>query len=691
LHPCVGVFLAAYCRRTVDEFLQASPSEVLGALTAGNAREGFSELESEQIEAWQEEIVWLRVQLAELCRKYPQAATWGLLLEFPIPRRQRRIDAVLLAGGLIFVLEFKSGTSGSAWSSASQAEDYALDLAYFHSPSHAQTIVPVVIAPGLKYRSSRNNEGNVRSVALAPPERMCTLLLETAKAEKGADQKQLDLRDWDEGKYEPVPTVIEAAMALYAGMSVREIARSHAGQANITAIADFLLGAIDRAQKNREKIICFITGIPGAGKTLAGLNLVHNREIQGNGRPSSVFMSGNGPLVDILREALAIDWAQRMDETKKEARSQVRTFVQNIHHFVKENLEHEGGGAPHEKAIVFDEAQRAWDAKQNRKKYKKRSTAWHVSEPEMVLQIMDRHRDWAVIIALVGGGQEIHEGEAGLSEWGRALSMYPNWRVLASPEAIKGGESVGGAPLFEREATAHRVTEESALHLNVCIRSHQATDLAAWVNRVLTGDATSAAQFAKRFPQFPAVLSRDLGQTKAWLQKQTRGERRCGLVASSGATRLRAFGIETSMAIREAYSYAHWFLKPRGDVRSSFQLETVATEFEIQGLELDLAGLCWGGDLVWDSGSRRWRTLHFTGIKWRDVRGHKANRIFNKYRVLMTRAREGLVIWVPEGDANDPTRDVAAMNNTAEYLIRCGVVPLAVNEELHAAAPSTNG
>jgi hypothetical protein len=195
---------------------------------------------------------------------------------------------------------------------------------------------------------------------------------------------------------------------------------------------------------------------------------------------------------------------------------------------------------------------------------------------------------------------------------------------------------------------------------------------------------------AAKFSEFPIVLSRDFEETKNWLRTNTRGERRCGLIASSGATRLRAFGIETSMAIREAYSYPHWFLKPRGDIRSSFQLETVATEFEIQGLELDLAGLCWGGDLIWDRESQQWRTLQLVGIKWKDVPEPKAIRIFNKYRVLMTRAREGLVLWVPEGDANDPTRDVAAMNKTAEYLIRCGVVPLAVNEELHSAVPSTN-
>ncbi len=668
--------MAAYYRRSVDEFLQASPSEVIGELTKGNARFGFAEVEREQIEAWEEELTVLKRQLADLCDNAPQALRWGLLLEFPIPRRQQRIDAVLLAGGLIFVLEFKSRIAGSTWSAGRQAEDYALDLAYFHAPSHDRIITPVVVATGLRHLAGRDVGGNVRSLGTTSPEQLSSFLLAAFRSERGDEQGQINVQDWDEGMYAPVPTVIEAAMALYAGMSVREIARSHAGQDNLAALTDFLLEAITRAQKKREKIICFITGIPGAGKTLAGLNLVHNPEIHGSGRPASVFMSGNGPLVDILREALAIDCAQRTGATRTSARSEVRTFVQNIHHFVKDNLDRPDTQQAYEHAIVFDEAQRAWNSEQNRKKYKSRSPVWHISEPEMVLKIMDRHQDWAAVIALVGGGQEIHDGEAGLGEWGKALSKYPHWKVLVSPEALKGGESVGGTSLFVGEWQAAGVREERTLHLDVCIRSHQATELATWVNCVLRGDAASAAQLSTKFDRFPVVLSRDLRQTKAWLLERARGQRRCGLIASSGAVRLRAYGFETSMAIREAYSYPHWFLAPRGDVRSSYQLEVVATEFEIQGLELDVAGLCWGGDFVWDTASNRWQPLQFSGNRWKDVNETRVTRIHNKYRVLMTRAREGLVIWVPEGDSEDPTREASVMNDTAEYLTRCGVIPL---------------
>jgi hypothetical protein len=328
---------------------------------------------------------------------------------------------------------------------------------------------------------------------------------------------------------------------------------------------------------------------------------------------------------------------------------------------------------------VFDEAQRAWNAERNRKKYKDRSAAWHISEPDMVLKVMDRHSDWAAVIALVGGGQEIHDGEAGLAEWGDTLrAKYPHWHVVASPEALDGGESVAGRALFTAESKFANVTIEASLHLDACIRSHQAREVATWVNRVLEGDATGAALLSKRFAKFPILLSRDLQETKTWLLRNTRGHRRCGLVASSGAVRLRAYGIETSMAITEAYSYAHWFLAPRGDVRSSYQLETVATEFEIQGLELDLVGLCWGGDFTWDKRSNVWRYSEFKGDKWKPVtKALRSVMIQNKYRVLMTRSREGLLIWVPRGSPDDPTQDISTMNDTAEYLIRCGATPIA--------------
>lgn len=667
--------MRAYYRNTIAEFLKASPSEVAFTLVDQNGKFGFAELKRDAVDAWKDEVMLLQSQLSQLPVRLAEASQWGLLLEFTIPRRQRRIDVVLLAGQLIFVIEFKSGTGAATSSGRRQVEDYALDLAYFHQPSHNCVVVPILVAPELQLEAPRKVEGNVRTVGSASPNQLTNLLLAVAQAENSATHPQICLEQWDDGTYAPVPTVIEAAISLYEGMSVREIARSHAGQDDLAHLADFLLESIRDTQLKQQKVICFVTGIPGAGKTLAGLNFVHSQDIRGERRPVPVFLSGNGPLIKVLQEALARNFKKRNKSTLREAKGRVKTFVQNVHTFVKSHLDDKA--AVCENAIVFDEAQRAWSQEKNRKEYEDRGENWHISEPEMILKIMDRHQNWSFIVALVGAGQEIHEGEAGLSEWGRALVKYPHWRILISPEALKGGKGIEGSALFDNALSANDVVEQPALHLNVSVRSHQAAALADWVNCVIGGNESDAMKLSADFDEFPIVVCRDISQTRQWLMKRTRGERRCGLIASSGAARLRAYGLETAISFRKAYQYPRWFLDLREeDVRSSDQLEVLATEFEIQGLELDITGLCWGGDLIWHNSTRQWQTLQFTRNKWNKLKGEKKTQTLNKYRVLMTRAREGMVIFVPKGDPTDTTQDVTAMNDTAEYLIRCGALRL---------------
>ena len=678
---------ACYCC-TVRELLTVSTTEVVGQLATKISDAGFRQIETAAVESWTDEVETLKAQLGNLCRSKPQAEHWGVLLEFTIPRRQQRIDVVVLAGGLILVLEFKSAGNADNLSSLRQVEDYALDLSYFHSPSHNRVIVPILVGPGLNGNApEKKDDSNVRSVGAVCPEELGLVLNSVSDSEPSSAEAQVDLHAWNHGAYEPVPTIIEAAIALYAGMSVREITHARAAANDIISTTNLVLQAIVDAQKNAEKIICFITGVPGAGKTLVGMNLAHNPEIRGDGRPASVFMSGNGPLVKILREALARDSSKRNGTRITKARKTVATFVQNIHNFVREHLEASETERPYENAIVFDEAQRAWSAEHNRRKHSKKSADWHISEPEMALKIMDRHQEWAVIVALVGGGQEINEGEAGIAEWGKALrANYPHWKVLASPEALNGGESVAGGTLFQG-AIPPNVAIEETLHLRVSNRSHQATELAAWVNRVLEGDQAGARTLSRSFEQFPISLSRSLEDTKSWLRDVTRGERRCGLAASSGAARLRPEGLEMSLGFRQGYPFDRWFLDGAEDIRSSYQLEVAASEFEIQGLELDYVGLSWGGDFIWDRKQNAWRPLKFTGAKWNGIGDpERALRVRNRYRVLLTRAREGLIIWVPEGSENDKTRSVQAMNDTADYLLGCGVVPIETGERRKAIA-----
>jgi Uncharacterized conserved protein (DUF2075) len=385
-----------------------------------------------------------------------------------------------------------------------------------------------------------------------------------------------------------------------------------------------------------------------------------------------VFLSGNGPLVEIVRAALARDAARIRKRSKKDAEREVSTFIDNVHAYIRGYMTEKPNECPHEHVVVFDEAQRAWNAEQVKKK--KRPTEG--SEPRTMLQIMERCPGWCVLVALVGGGQEIHDGEAGLEEWGDALAgRSAPWQVRVSPEALQGGLSLAGHRLFAGPPPSNcRVVEEPALHLSVSVRSMRAQRIAQWVQMVLDGQPDAARAVLAEAPEFPLVLTRDLDAGRRWLRDRSCSERRCGLVVSSGSMRHRAYGIEVSTGFRRAYSYVDWFLAPQADVRSSCQLEVAATEFECQGLELDWVGVCWGDDLCIDPAGSPWRYRQFRGSKWQGVRREGARRyLLNKYRVLLTRAREGMVIWVPPGDPADPTRNPVPLDATAAYLRAAGV------------------
>ena len=666
--------MPAYYRNTLAEFLADDPKRVLGLLTAASGESGFAELKHRQTKAWQREIEMLRATAASLVAEDNEWSRWTLLLEYPIPRRDSRIDAVLLAADLIFCIEFKTEDKRHTRQTEQQAEDYALDLRDFHAQSRGRCIVPIAVAvkapAEVPIAKPEDWTDAVRPVWRANLSDLASLLSLAFKAESDATALAIDGAAWDLSAYRPVPTIVEAAEALYAGHNVREIAHSHAGAINLTFTSDKLVEIVERAQREHLKVACFVTGVPGAGKTLAGLNVVHNPALRLAGRPSSVFLSGNGPLVKIVSAAITRDFRRR--SRLEGAERTVSTFIQNVHSFVREATD-KPNEAPPERVVVFDEAQRAWDAAQNAKK-----TGQEISEPETMLSIMDRHLDWAVLIALVGGGQEIHNGEAGLAEWGRTLrDKFPHWRVAVSPKALSGDTSVAGHRLFEDGSNGTlSIQPEPALHLDVCLRSFRAQRVSEWVEAVLSGDATQAASIMADISEFPIVLTRSLTTTRVWLREHTRGLRRCGLVASSGAVRLRPHGLELSSGFRQGNRdiYVHWFLAHPPDVRSSNQLEVAASEFECQGLELDWVGVCWGGDFTFDNPAGGWSSRSFSGSRWGEV-GKEIDRryLLNTYRVLLTRAREGLVIWVPPGDSTDLTRPSSWFDATADYLTRCGL------------------
>ncbi len=645
-----------YYSRTVAEFVADDPNSVLGVLTTAAAARGY-EVDNKQIRAWWEEIDILRRALAAL----PELAGGQVVLEYPIPRRAKRPDAIIVFGDTVAVLEFKVGEKITTAAGRQQVEDYCLDLRDFHSASRRLRLIPILVpteSPDVP-EDAPESLGDVAAVRISGAAGLRrTLAASFRSAETDAAPPAAD---WPNGTYQPTPTIIEAACHLYANMDVREISRSHAGSNNLQRTTLAVLAAISEARTHGRKTICFITGVPGAGKTLAGLNIVHNARLHTDG-DLGVLLSGNGPLVKVLREALARDEARRTGKSLDEARRTSATFVQNVHQFLDEYSEKTT--PPPDRVVVFDEAQRAWDAAQAYRKFKRRS-----SEPALMLEIMSRHEGWAVLVGLIGGGQEINTGEAGLREWGRVLEeRYPAWTVLVSNELLQGHHSTAGDTLFPVVPSGLDVITDAALHLRVSLRSYRAEKLSEWVGLVLDGRADEARRVAEEsLTEYPLFLTRRLRDTRRWLRAQRRGTRRAGLLASSGARRLRPYGIDVTAAI----DVKMWFLAPASDIRSSSFLEIAATEFAVQGLELDWAGICWGADLR--RGPRGWTFHQFRGSSWTNIAQEDRKKfMLNKYRVLLTRAREGLVIWVPPGSKGDHTRCPDFYDGTASYLGECG-------------------
>ncbi|MDP4218164.1 MAG: DUF2075 domain-containing protein, partial [Bacteroidota bacterium] len=464
------------------------------------------------------------------------------------------------------------------------------------------------------------------------------------------------------------------------------ISKSGAGAINLSITTKNIIDSINEARKANKKIICFVTGVPGAGKTLVGLNIVHEKKFFGGHDFDTAYFSGNGPLIKVLREALARDHFSRMNHLYKcnqlktrpkkgNSEREVRTKIQNLHTFIKDGIRKQT--PPTEKVVIFDEAQRCWDAKhffnQSKRNQNREIIPFSLkqnSEADLLLEFMNRHDGWAVIIALVGGGQEINTGEAGISEWGNMLkSRYFNWEINISPQLLRGGSATTGSYLFDEVPSNVVIHENVHLHLNVSQRSFRAGNLNSWVNAVIDNKPAEARGLAVDIvPAYPLVITRSINAAKKCLQARMSGTKRIGLVASSGGLRLRPYGIN----VKEEINEANWFLNDEKDVRSSYYLEIAATEFAVQGLELDWVGLCWDADLRRDE--QTWDFRNFSGTMWRKMESPVERQyLLNKYRVLLTRSREGLIIFVPEGDDKDETRLPSFYDPIFAYLVSCGL------------------
>ena len=649
----------SYYSNDIQSFLNQDNYSIFGEITTNDQ---FS-AEDLQKNTWNREIEILKRELSQFLDGY-------IIFEYTIPRIGNRIDNIVIYKGIIFLLEFKVGEKKYPSYAIEQVTDYAFDLSCFHKESHNILLVTILIstkAHSVK-QEIRISKDNVL-------ETICCNEYEIAKYITEVSlkfiQDEIIPDDWINSLYMPTPTIIEAAQALYLGHNVEDISRNDASAKNLNQTTKAINKIIDYSKAHNRKSICFITGVPGAGKTLAGLNIAVERQKIAEDE-HAVFLSGNGPLVDVLQEALARDDAKRNNISRKEASRKVKEFIQIIHHFRDDAISVDT--PPVEKVAIFDEAQRAWDEQNltDFMKKKKHIEDFNMSEPEFLISILNRHNDWATIICLIGGGQEINKGEsAGIYGWFDSLrNNYPSWDIYISDKITDDEYSKGHN--FAEMTKNMNVNIIEDLHLAVSLRSFRSENVSNFVKALLDVDIDTAKRLYEQFNNdYPVFVTRNLHKAKLWVRSQAKGSQRYGLTASSGAKRLRKYGIWVQNKIEAT----NWFLNGKNDVRSSFHLEETATEFDIQGLELDWTIVCWDADLRFENGD--FKHLKFVGTKWQNIKS--ADNILylkNAYRVLLTRARQGFVIFVPTGDETDMTAKPEYYDGIYRYLKSVGIKEL---------------
>ena len=701
---------------TIHEFLQLSPEALLGTFV--NNYHGVAMTTTN--EAWADEI---RI-MQEILQPWKDE-DGQVIFEYDIPRLGKRIDVVLLLRGLIFCLEFKVREREMLQSNIEQVLDYALDLKNFHLLSQNRTIVPILIPT--RFQSSSNEfrpsvyDDFIYNPLVTGANGLQQLIADVL-AHAGATVPDPSLgTDWIISPYSPTPTIIEAAKRLYENHSVEDITRHEADKVSTDRTIAYILDVIKTSREKDEKSICFVTGVPGAGKTLVGLDVAVKQSYQNGEKLSedegAVYLSGNGPLVAVLTEALAIDnqkkcQARGEKKNRSDSRREVGKFIQIIHRYrdnmlakLKTPIENgvleidpkkaiklaKAGYGEVEHVAIFDEAQRSWTHKRLADYLKRGGTYGNklkiqnfpYSEAAFLIWSLDQREDWATIVCLVGGGQEINTGEAGISEWIKALNeKFTHWKIYISDKLTEAEYAEGR--VNELLAGNDKVTFSPELHLGVSLRSFRAENLSAFVHALLSFNPDASALYDTIKAHYPIVLTRDMAKARAWLRKNTRGSQRSGVLVSKTAARFKPLAVDVLGQGDE--NAVHWFLEDKTDIRSSNYLEDAATEIQVQGLELDYTCVLWDADLRCEN--RSWRYFNFNGrTAWREESGQTESSLerrkymLNAYRVLLTRARIGMVICVPEGNSNktvdgfpeDATRLPKFYDGTYEYLKSIGL------------------
>ena len=647
---------AYYCN-SIPSFIKDTSDSIVGQLV----RHAF-EINTDQRDAWNN-------QISEMQKRLEDCGMEGdIIFEYDIVRLGKRIDVILLIRHMVFSLEFKNGKDVFTAQDAQQAEDYAIDIKNFHKESEDLYVCPILIATDAKpYPKDQSSECYPDKQVHLQRENIETLIPKlTAISDMYGDDGEIDFEKWFNSPYYPTPTIIAAAVEAYSSHNLSEIAQSEAGQDNINKCEQKINEVVAYAEKNKKKCVCFVTGVPGAGKTLVGLDVVAKNLDKGAGN-LSVYLSGNGPLVEVLREALKRSVKEKK-QYNRETAAAINALIQSSFAFKKDNSSHNHPTA--ENILIFDEAQRVWNQEKMTRKHDDPALA--VSEPHLLYSIMDRHKDWAVMICLVGLGQDIYDGEVGINEWFRCgVNDFQEWEMFYSPDIFGQVEDKNiDRSMIEECERCHSMPE---LHLKTSIRSFRADKQCQFVDNLLDNNPEKAKEIYNLISErYPIYITRNYSKAKEWVRNQVRGSQRCGVMACSSAQRLKPEGIYVPTEI----DVKNWFLAPSYDLRSSNMLEIVASEFKVQGLEIDWGIVCWDADLRRAKKENDWDHYSFRGTKWNKRNKPEQKRyLVNSYRVLLTRSRQGMVIFVPHGvdPEVDSTRDSEFYDGIYNYLLSCGI------------------
>lgn len=641
--------------KSIETFLEESVEQIFGEI---DFNYDYQSTKKQQKNAWESQINILKEQLSDLVEG-------TIIFEYDIPRMGNVIDNVILTNGLIFVLEFKVGSDNYETSNINQLNNYVNLLEDYHEESRDKVIVPILVETEAEPFENiiRKNDNNIFDIIKANKNNLSEIIIPIINEYKTDE----DLSNWSKSRYAPTPTILEAAKILYETHEVGNIKRKSSKDVFLNETQQTIDEIIEDSKNQNKKSIIFLTGVPGAGKTLIGLNTAVKRSI-GN-EENAVFLSGNDPLVEVLREALARDSASRNNIKLDDARNKVKSFIQKLHKFRDDAIEDEG--VQHEQIVIFDEAQRAWTKEETEgfMKRRKNISDFGMSEPEFLISIMDRREDWAVIICLVGNGQEINKGEAGINEWFNSLEKkFTDWEIYVNKDSLN---------LDEYENL--KIHDKEYLYLYSTIRSLDAPNLPNFIKYLLNNDKINAEEKLNEIKEYyPLCITRNLNDAKKCIRNQIskygNEDIRVGLLAHSNAIRLIPEGIFVKHDINVPY----WFLNDANDIRSSNHLELAATEFDIQGLEVDYSIVCWDANLRYVNGEFEFK--EFSGTKWNNINKEiKRDYLLNSYRVLLTRARRGMVIFIPEGDDEDITRLTEYYDGTYEYLKSIGIKELEID------------